>query len=309
MRTHPENNVTVGLFETLTDPFIRDVYTRLKYAGTDVEYLVVKPTSWPLEPCWRVVVDRLGFRFPYIHELVKSLSLRGVYVLNNPYSGGVVNKLIEADVCSALSIPVPATVTLPRMVGYDETEGAVDPIDWDIVASTISFPCVVKPHDGYAWDDVCFASDIETVKDIYSRLGHRSVLMAQTQVRYTDYYRAYCIGQRDVKFIRWIPRPMGMGEFLDGDGGLTGVLRDQLASLTVRLNQALDFDINGVEWCLDPDGRPWLIDAFNEVPEILPDHMPADAYEWIVSRFTDCIISRAKHDTVNRKPILLQKWT
>ncbi len=52
---------------------------------------------------------------------------------------------------------------------------------------------------------------------------------------------------------------------------------------------ALDLDVNVVEWCLDEEGQPWVIDAFNEVPEIRKESLPPDYYWWLVDRFVACI--------------------
>lgn len=250
------------------------------------------------------MVDRLGFRFPFIHEVAKNLSQRGVYVLNNPFSSGAANKLVESGICDTLGLPVPHTILLPRLDGYEETEGAVTALDWEAVASKVSFPCVVKPHDGFAWEDVSTAADMTELREIYSRLGHRRILMAQAQVQYTEYYRAFCIGQKETRFMRWTPRPLGMGEYHEGEGSLRGELKARLEALTARLNQALDFDINAVEWCLDGDGRPWMIDAFNEVPEVPRDRMPPALYQWVVSSFADCILQRTRSREQNRSPFV-----
>ena len=59
--------------------------------------------------------------------------------------------------------------------------------------------------------------------------------------------------------------------------------------MTIKLNEALDLDVNVVEWCLDEEGQWWIIDAFNEVPDVSADALPSRYYAWIVDRFAACI--------------------
>ena len=32
-----------------------------------------------------------------------------------------------------------------------------------------------------------------------------------------------------------------------------------------------------------------MIDAFNEVPEVLPQSIPQDYYKWVVDKFVECV--------------------
>jgi len=72
--------------------------------------------------------------------------------------------------------------------------------------------------------------------------------------------------------------------------------------MTIRLNQVLDLDVNTVEWCVDESGRWWIIDAFNEVPDIIPEALPSDCYAWIVDRFAACIKDKLNSNKRNRVP-------
>jgi hypothetical protein len=254
----------------------------------------------PITGNYRVIVDRLSFRFPYLREIVKSLSLDGTYVINSPFAAGMTNKLIDIKLCAKLGIPVPRTMVLPQTVGCEELEGIVRSIVWEEVGREIGFPCVLKPYDGYAWDDVYVVGRLEELRRLYDSLRSRPVLLAQQLIRWRDYYRVFCIDKKDVLFVKWIPRPAAMGEYsVPAPAALDGV-RDRLTGLTTRLNEALDLDINVVEWCLDDDGNAWVIDAFNEVPDVRPESLPAECYEWVVDKFVACIKDKAMTGKQNR---------
>jgi hypothetical protein len=64
----------------------------------------------------------------------------------------------------------------------------------------------------------------------------------------------------------------------------------------------LDLDVNVLEWCVDDAGQWWVIDAFNEVPDVIPESLPPDYYTWIVDRFAACIRDKLYSGKKNRFP-------
>ena len=111
-----------------------------------------------------------------------------------------------------------------------------------------------------------------------------------------------CFDKLDVLFIKWIPKPLAMGHYLDSVPGILGDAKYRLTELTIQLNQVLDLDVNVVEWCVGEDGRWFVIDAFNEVPEVIPEALPSDYYAWIVGRFVACIRDKLNSGKRNRVP-------
>jgi hypothetical protein len=290
----------VGILESRNDRFISDVVSYLR--DTPVEFMTLAGEHIPFSRGYRVVVDRLSFCYPFLKEIVKSLALDGTYVINNPFAALSTNKLMEIQVGSRLGINIPKTVVLPDKLAADETEGVVSHLYLESVAAELGLPCILKPFDGYAWEDVYVASSIQELKDLYASLCTRRVLLAQQLIRYSDYYRVFCIDKRDILFVKWIPKPLSMGHYLHCDPGNIGDQRRALVAQTIELNRALDLDVNVVEWCVDREGRWWMIDAFNEVPEVIPEALPADYYSWIVDRFAACIKDKLASAKKNRTP-------
>jgi len=288
----------IGVLDARSDRFTADVVASL--ADFPVAFLSCSACGVPITGRYRVVIDRLSFRFPYLLEVVKALSLDGTYVVNNPFSASLTNKLVDIKICARLGIPVPKTVALPRVEGCEETEGAVGAVLWERVGADIGFPCILKPYDGYAWEDVYEVGSVEELRRLYEALRHRPILLAQELIRYRAYYRVFCVDKKDVLFARWVPKPNAMGEYLLSDLSATDGVGEKLAALTIRLNRALDLDINVVEWCLDEGGRAWVIDAFNEVPDIRPESLPPEYYDWLVSRFVACVRDKVVNPRRNR---------
>jgi hypothetical protein len=292
--------MVVGILESKGDRFIRDVVSQL--SGIPVEFMCTVGERIPIERTYRVVVDRLSFCYPFLKEIVKSLSLHGTYIINNPFTASLTNKLIEINLGSHLGLPFPKTIVLPDQSSTDETEGIVSQPSLEQVAEEIGLPCVLKPFDGYAWEDVHVVRSTEELSKIYRSLCSRRVLMAQQLIGFKEYFRAFCFDKRDVLFIKWIPKPLAMGYYLYSATGILGDAEHKLTELTIQLNKALDLDVNVVEWCVDEKGRWWVIDAFNEVPEVIPEALPPDYYAWIVGRFAACIRDKLNSGKRNRIP-------
>src|SRR4030042_371573 len=103
-----------------------------------------------------------------------------------------------------------------------------------------------------------------------------------------------------------IPKPLSMGKYLYSDLNPIENMKDTLTKLTIDLNTCLDLDVNAVEWCIDEEGHPWLIDAFNEVPEIKKEALPEEYYNWIVQKFVECIEDKLDSNKRNKTVFLLK---
>jgi hypothetical protein len=210
--------------------------------------------------------------------------------------------LVEIQLGKRLGLPFPKTVVLPDQSTKDGTEGIVSQLSLEQVADELGLPCILKPFDGYAWEDVYVINSIEELSEKYHALYSHRILMAQQLVEFRDYFRVFCINKRDVLFIKWIPKPLSMGQYLHCDTELPANVKYMLNEMTINLNKVLDLDVNVVEWCRDGDGKWWIIDAFNEVPEVIPAALPSDYYAWIVDRFAECVLDKLNTNTKNEFP-------
>ena len=287
----------IGILELKNDPFVIDVVSRL--SDLPVEFLSFADRPAPISSDYKVVVDRMSFRYTYLKEMVKNMSLDGTYVINNPFAASVNSKLVEAKVCQALGIPSPKSIVLPDPALREDPPGVVAEPNWERVADEVGFPCILKPVYGYAWVDVYEVNTLTELKERYAA-GAGRIWLVQQKVGYDQYYRVFCIDQKDVLFIRWIPRPQGLGEYLYTDARDTGGTRARIEEQIVRLNSCLDMDINVVEWCVDNKGQEWVIDALNEVPDMPKERMPPEHYWWIVDRFVACVRDKLQGDQRNK---------
>lgn len=287
----------IGILELKNDPFAIDLVSRL--SDLPVEFLSFAEGLVPVSTDYRVVIDRMSFRYAYLKEMVKNMSLDGTYAVNNPFAASVNSKLVEAKACQALGIPYPKSIVLPDPALREERLGLIAEPNWERVADEVGFPCILKPVYGYAWVDVYVLNTLAELKERYAA-GAGRIWLVQRKVRYDQYYRVFCIGKRDVLFIKWIPRPLGMGEYLYTDSRDATGDRSRIAEKIVRLNSCLDMDINVVEWCVDNSGQEWVIDALNEVPDMPKERMPPEHYWWIVDRCVACVRDKLRGDQRNK---------
>lgn len=290
----------VGILEYKADRFTADVVSRLK--GIPVEFMSLSDERVPSQRGYRVVVDRLSFCYPFLKEIVKSLALTGTYVINNPFAASATNKVVDATLGTRLGLAFPKTIVLPDRRAIQETDGLAAEPHLHRVADELGMPCVLKPFDGYAWQDVYVAKSVEELENLYLALSGRHILVAQKLIRFRDYFRAFCFDKTHVLFIRWVPKPLAMGQYLRCDPSVLRDFGDRLTGLTIRFNETLDLDVNVMEWCVDEEGQWWVIDAFNEVPDVCPEAFPPEYYSWIVDRFAACVKDKLNSNKKNSTP-------
>jgi hypothetical protein len=263
-------------------------------------YLHLGQLIHPSPPPFRVIVDRVSFCDPFLRHLMRYWSLAGAYVLNDPFFTLVFDKLSESLLYDACSIRHPRTILLPGRNGTEDVSEMVAEPDWGDVETAIGFPCILKPVDGYAWQDVFKVADLPTLRGLHESLKDRRTMIVQELIAYTGYYRAFCVGAKNVFIVRWTPQPFDRGEYsLPVDGELGGA-EDHIRQKTMELNAALGLDFNAVEWCIAPDGAPVIIDSYNDVPDVRREKLPPEAYAWVVEKLCSTVREKLESGERNR---------
>ncbi len=277
----------VGILEFKDNAFIRAVAQRLSDLGT--EFIRFGELVHP-RPCpYRVVIDRVSFADPYLRTILRYWSRAGAYIINNPNFTLTSDKLSELLLYDSLGIRYPRTVVLPRVNRAEDVRELVAPPDWKKVEEHVGFPCVLKPVDGYGWQDVFRVETPDALRSLYESLSDSRVLIVQELIQHVDYLRAFCIESKDVFLVRWTPRPFDMAEYsLLGPEELKDI-REELTQKTANLTEAQGLDFNTVEWSITADRRVVVIDSYNDVPDVRPEKLPAQCYEWVLDRFCACV--------------------
>ncbi|MBN2043351.1 MAG: hypothetical protein JW754_06125 [Candidatus Aenigmarchaeota archaeon] len=288
----------VGILEERDDSFARDVASSI--SDLDVHFIRLGELPVPGKSDFKVILDRQSFNRPFLREAMKAFSLNGTYVINNPFTSQLFNKNVDMNICQSLGIPHPKTIILPMMEEVED-HSVTEP-DIDSILRQIDLPCVLKPYDGYAWENVYVVTTKSEFRNLYDSLKFRRVMLAQQYIERKHYYRVFCVNKEKMLFSEHVPKPLCQGAYLESDlKPLEGII-DRLREWSIKLNTELDLDLNALEWCIDTDGNPFLIDAFNEVPEVLKHNMPESQYSWLVSKVSECIREKAGKEEINRNP-------
>jgi hypothetical protein len=288
----------VGILELREYQFINDVAKKLDDLG--VEFINIAELDMDVHSKYRVIIDRLSFQEPYLRQMLMLASLNGTYVLNNPFSSTINNKVSIHKVAESIGIKQPKTLVLPRMTGEWELGELVKDPSWPDIKKKIEFPCILKPFDGFAWENVYEIASFRELDNMYNALKERHIMLLQEKIEYTEFFRVFCVNKKDVLIAKWVPKPMGLGQYMQPDPKTVSKFGEKITELTIKLNRLIDFDFNAVEWCIDDGGELFVIDAMNEVPDVDKKFMPEEYYWWIVDKFCACVRDKMSPEESNR---------
>jgi glutathione synthase/RimK-type ligase-like ATP-grasp enzyme len=133
----------IGLLEDKEDAFINDVANKLRQKGYPVEFMELNYQEIPVNYKYRIIIDRISFQDIYLRTMIKNFSLRGTYVINNPFTNLCDDKITEYNICQKLGVPYPKTFVLPREnIDVDTSEEIKIP-QLDSEEMTLRFPVVI----------------------------------------------------------------------------------------------------------------------------------------------------------------------
>ena len=114
----------------------------------------------------------------------------------------------------------------------------------------------------------------------------------QSNVEFTDYFRCYVIGKKNIHIMRYDPRlPHERRYVLDGPP-LDPAMQDRLTSDCLKICNALGYDMNTVEFAVQ-DGIPYAIDFLNPAPDADYHSVGPENFAWIVNAMAELAIEEA----------------
>ena len=250
-----------------------------------------KPTDYA------VIIDRISQDVPFYRAYLKNAALSGTAVINNPFWWSADEKFFNNGLAEKVGVPVPKTFILPTSHRPpDTTENSFRnmkfPFAWDSMFETIGFPAYMKPHDGGGWKSVYRVESPEDLWKKHSETEHL-VMMLQEEINFTEYFRCYCLNTDNVHIMQYEPRnPHHLRYVIDGPP-VPQKLLDLVKKYCIRLNKALGYDFNTVEFAVR-DGIPYAIDFCNPAPDADINSVGQDNFDWIVENAANMAIEKAK---------------
>ena len=253
------------------------------------------------EPCpYDVLIDRISHEVPYYRAYLKSASVQGVHVINNPFMWSADDKFYDACVADTLGVAHPKTLVLPNkdyppgIVHEESLRNLEYPLDWKAILDYVGLPCVLKDAHGGGWRGVYICHSQEQVINHYNQSGLLTMIV-QEFIQWDHYVRCLCIGREKVLPIKYDP---GERRYHVNHAHLSPKLGERIVEDSLTLVRALGYDMNSVEWAVR-EGIPYAIDFMNPAPDMDVNSLTPSYFEWAVKEMADLAIKRALE---GRKP-------
>jgi hypothetical protein len=248
---------------------------------------------------YAVIIDRISQDVPFYKAYLKNAALMGTAVINNPFWWSADEKFFNNALATQVGVPVPKTILLPSKHRPDDTKhesfSNLQHMNWEGIFERIGFPAFMKPHSGGGWKNVYKVDNPDEMFRAYDETG-QLVMLYQEAIDFTDYFRCYCIGGKDIRIMPYEPRnPHHLRYAAEmqttGDAG-----KKLLATMTdyiLKLNHGLGYDFNTVEFAVR-DGVPIAIDFCNPAPDADINSVGQANFDWVIEAAANMAIERAK---------------
>ncbi|WP_439556573.1 ATP-grasp domain-containing protein [Dyadobacter sp.] len=291
--------ILFGMENTFPNAFIERVNSK---GEPDIiaEAVTIDKVAQAAPTEYAVIIDRISQDVPFYRAYLKNAALCGTAVINNPFWWSADEKFFNNALAEQIGVPVPKTVLLPSKQRPDNTtetsfRNLAFPMAWEEIFQYVGFPAYMKPHDGGGWKSVYKVVNPQDLWYKHEETG-QLVMMLQEEIEFSDYVRCYCIGQKDVLIMPYEPRNphhLRYASELKATGEEREKLLETIKDYTLRLNKALGYDFNTVEFAVR-DGIPYAIDFCNPAPDADIYSVGPDNFEWVVEAAANMAIERAK---------------
>jgi len=270
-----------------------------KQSDFQAEFVSIDRVEQGVGNDYAVIIDRISQDVPFYKAFLKNAALTGTAVVNNPFWWSADEKFFNNALAVHLGVPVPKTILLPSKERPDDTRhesfSNLQHMDWGAIFDRIGFPAFMKPHSGGGWKNVYKVDNPDEMFRAYDETG-QLVMLYQEAIDFTDYFRCYCIGGKDVLIMPYEPRNQPHLRYdaqmkTTGDAGkkLMATMHDYV----LKLNHGLGYDFNTVEFAVR-DGIPIAIDFCNPAPDADVNSVGQANFDWVVEAVANMAIERAK---------------
>jgi hypothetical protein len=295
-----------GMETTFPDALVENINNNYAGKGVHAEFLMIDSVRMDMEPGYEVIIDRISHEVPFYRSYLKWASLKGTYVINNPFWWSADDKYIDNEIAERVGVAVPKTVILPHKKHPPNTTSASFrnlsyPVNWQQIFDYVGFPSYLKPHDGGGWRDVTRVNNEDEFFDAYNASGHLC-MMLQEGITFTEYYRCYGIGRKHVHIMRYNPGADPHLRYVDvPPGPVSPKMQNRIKKDVLALCKALGYDMNTVEFAVR-DGIPYAIDFMNPAPDADYHTVGAENFFWIVNEVSEFAVKKAIE---KRRPLQL----
>jgi len=284
----------VGRERSFPDALIEEINRR--NADVIAEYVQVGEVHSDDPLLYQVILDRISHEVVFYQAFLKRAALSGTTVINNPFWRLADDKFFGTALVEKLGIAVPKTLIIPSRsyaegIVPESLRNLKHPLDWDAVVAYTGLPAILKPHWGGGWKDVHRIDSLEQLITIYNQTG-TLCMMLQEFIQWQQYVRCICVGKTNILIANWDPRKSHFERYNQVDQEIAEDLRQRIESDAIRINEALGYDMNTVEFGVR-DGIPYAIDFMNSAPDFDISSLTENYFPWVVKKMADMLIEHA----------------
>lgn len=296
----------VGREWSFPPAFIEEVNER--DAGVTAEYVKLSGTRMDEPTPYAVIIDRISHEVPYYRSYLKNALLQGARVVNNPFMWTADDKYFEASLATKLGVASPKTLVLPNKeyvpgIVHPDSLRNLDLVDWDAIVDYVGLPCVLKDAHGGGWKDVYICESKDELIHHYDQSGLLTMVV-QEFIHWDHYVRCMCLGQSEVLPMKYDPRER---KYYVEHEHLTPEMGERIVDDSLRLVQALGYDMNTVEWAIQ-DGVPYAIDFMNPAPDMDVYSLTPFYFDWVVNAMADMAIEMAHNPQPQVDALRWHRW-
>lgn len=286
-----------GMETTFPDALIHHINTTYASKGVHAEFVQLDAVYQNGDAEYSVIIDRISHEVPFYRSYLKWASLKGAYIINNPFWWSADDKFIDNIIAEQVGVAVPRTVILPHREHPPNTQGSSFrnlkyPVDWGKIFDYIGFPAFLKPHDGGGWRGVTRVENPDDFFKAYNESG-TDCMMLQENIEFEEYYRCYGIGRKHVHVMRYNPLAEHSQRYASvQDLTVPAKMKKKLTEDVLALCRALGYDMNTVEFAVR-DGIPYAIDFMNPAPDADYHSVGAANFDWIIKTMGDFAVKKA----------------
>jgi hypothetical protein len=273
--------------------FIEEVNRRDQ--GVTAEFVKLDGSLMDEPVPYRVIVDRISHEVPYYRTFLKHAALQGVKVVNDPFMWAADDKYFDASLATKLGVASPKTIALPNkdyVPGIHHQESLRNlnyPLNWQRLIDYIGgFPCILKDAHGGGWKDVYVIHSYDELFWRYNESGLLTMVL-QEFITWDNYARVMCLGQEDIRVMKYDPRT----RYYHPEHDFPPELYERVYTDSKKLVQALGYDMNTCEFAIR-DGIPYAIDFMNCAPDMDVNSLGRVHFDWMVTHMADLTIRLAK---------------
>ena len=265
--------------------------------GVKAEFVSLDAVRMDGEPEYSVILDRISHEVSFYRSYLKWAALKGAYIVNNPFWWSADDKFIDNVIATNVGVAVPRTVILPHREHPPNTQSSSFrnlkfPVSWQETFDYIGFPAFMKPHDGGGWRGVSKVNDPAELFKAYNDSG-TDCMMLQEAIEFTEYFRCYGIGRKNVHIMRYNPLAPHHLRYSDvPKEPVAPAMREKVERDVLALCRALGYDMNTVEFAVR-DGIPYAIDFMNPAPDADRASVTEANFQWVVKAIGDFLAEKA----------------